>query len=242
VSDPIGWDGQGKTVSFIFQRNPTRAVAAATGTIYRVTVQDTTLLNTPTVEYWLDVVRGMWSGPHRFANNSAPQAIDSFNNTFITSIAGVPAKLWQSDPYATPSSTFVENGTQLTWSYLTSFLPDTDHMAELNMLETTITMGVDQNTSYPVNWLDQNGGILGSATIFIPAVVSVPAWGGVTWGAFTWGPARTSLFPRPVNWPRPVVFRRGQFAISGNSSANVKMGTVHCRYEELGYLQQSIVA
>src|SRR5262249_5339335 len=56
VSDPIGWDGQGKTVPFIFAGVPTRSVGAATGTMYRITVQDTQLFQSPFVEYWLDVV------------------------------------------------------------------------------------------------------------------------------------------------------------------------------------------
>src|SRR5262249_45616377 len=60
ISDPIGWDGQGKTLPFINMGVPSRSVGASNGTIYRIVMQDTTLLNSPFVEYWLDVVRGQW--------------------------------------------------------------------------------------------------------------------------------------------------------------------------------------
>src|SRR5262249_45301335 len=168
ISDPIGWDGQGKTTPFIFSGVPSRSVGACTGTMYRVTVQDTTLFNSPFVEYWFDVIRGQWTGPHTFQ----PQAIDAFNNTFIISAQGVPGKLWRSDPFVSSSSSFVENGTQLTWTYLTTFLPDTDQMNEVNFTETTITMGLDPNTNYPAVFLDANGFQLGSGTVFEPATTT----------------------------------------------------------------------
>jgi hypothetical protein len=238
ISDPIGWDGGGKTVPFIFSGEPSRVVGASTGTMYRVAVKDPTLLNAPFVEYWFDVVRGQWSGPHTFP----PQAIDAWNNTFITSSIGVPGKLWRSDPFITTFSSFVENGTQMTWSYVTTMLPDTDLMCELAMIETTITMGMDLNVNYPASFLDQNGQQLGSAAIFFPSAAALPLWGSAVWGAFQWGASPTSLFPRQVAWSAPVVFRRGQFAINGNSGSNVRLGTLHCRYEQLGYLQQGIAA
>ncbi len=242
VSDPIGWDGQGKTAPFINAANPNRTVAAATGTTFRVSVRDTTLFNNPLVEYWFDTTRGLWTGPHQFSNNTAPQAIGAWHNSFITSIKGVPGKLWRSDVFPTPNSSFTENGAQLTWQFTTTFLPDTEQMAENSIIETTINMAIDTNTSYPVNALDQNGGTLASATIFFPAASAGPIWGSSIWGAFTWGAPKTALFPRPVNWPVPVVFQKMQIGVSGNSSANVKIGVVHLRYEKLGYLQQGLVA
>jgi hypothetical protein len=238
ISDPLGWDGQGKTLPFLFSGVPSRVVAASTGTTYRVTVQDTTLLNAPFVEYWFDIIRGAWSGPH----TSACAAIGSYNNTFLVALRDVPAKLWQSDPFTRPSSTFVENGTQLTWRYTTSFFPDPDIMSELSMIETTITMGMDLNVNYPAAFLDPNGNALGSATVFMPAVASVATWGNFTWGAALWGQSPVALFPRPVNWSAPVVFRKAQFSIIGNSSLNVKLGALHGRYERLGYLQQGLAA
>src|SRR6266550_5661989 len=206
VSDPLGWDGQGKTLPFIMAKNPSRMVAAATGTAYRVSVTDASLGGAPTVEYWLDTVRGLWSGPHTFP----AQAIDSFNNTFIMSAAGVPGKLWRSDIFQSSSSTFIENGTQLQWNYTTSMMPDTDQMSENAMVETTLYMSPQPGVNYPVIALGPKGDVLGQGAINIPATLAPPLWGQVQWGSFQWASGAIGLLPRQIPWTAPVVGRRWQ--------------------------------
>jgi hypothetical protein len=236
VTDPIGWDGHGKVLPFIFSGTPSRVVGAATGTTYRLSIQDNTIIGAPFVDYWFDVVRGIWSGPHTFPAN----AIDAYKSAFVMSARGVNGKLWQADSQQNSSSTFIENGTQLQWKYTTSLLPDQDQMEESSMIETTLYLAMQSNVTYPIQALGSDGSIISQAQILLQGIQ--PLWGTAIWGGFVWGGVQGSLFPRPVPWPAPVVFRRMALSVNGPSDANVKLGAWHCRYERLGYLQQSLVA
>lgn len=236
VSDPVGIDGMGKTLPFIYSLVPSRMCAAANGVVYRVTTQDASLTGSPTVEYWYDMARQIWSGPH-----TLPAAcIATYNNTFIVAPSGILGSLWQSDYVQTSTSTFTENGTALQFDYFTCMLPDTDEMCENAMIETTIYMKLDPGATYLAQALNQNASVLTQANIVNPNAAVV--WGSFTWGQSLWGGAANNLFPRQVQWPIPVVFRRMQIAVHGFSSSSLRIGTLHMNYQKLGYLQQGLAA
>ncbi len=236
VSDPIGNDGMGKTLPFIYSNVPSRMCAAANGSIIRITTQDASLIGTPWVEYWYDMPRQIWSGPHTFPAS----CIAPYNNTFIVAPRDVPGTLWQSDYVQNATSTFTENGTPLTFTWTSCMLPDTNQMAEYAMIESTIYMGLAAGATYTILALDQNQAVLQQASV--SNVNAATVWGAFTWGSGIWGGAANNLFPRRVPWPEPVVFRRMQMQVQGTSGAAVRVGTMHLRYEQLGYLQQSDAA
>jgi hypothetical protein len=236
ITDPIGWDGYGKVLPFLNSGVPSRMMGAATGTYYRVTVQDVSLPGAPFVEYWFDIVRGKWSGPHTFP----AYTIDQYKNTFVLSAIGIPGKLWQSDTRQNAQSVFIENNVQMQFLSQTSLLPATDKMEENFMVETTIDMGMQSNAVYPVTVNGAAGDVIQQAQITLPSLN--PTWGTAVWGAFTWGATAGVLFPRPVAWSEPVVFQRMKLQISGPCDINVKLGAWRCRYQATGYLQQSMVA
>lgn len=242
VSDPIGVDGSGKTLPFIYAITPSRVAAAANGTVYRISVQDGSLPGSPFVEYWLDMTRGgqgqkgTWSGPHTFP----ARVIGAYNNTFIVAPQSADGKLFQSDYVQSATSTFEENSTPLSWTWTTSMLPDTDQMSECNMLETTLYMALSPGGTYAVTALNQDGVVLDSA--LVTATGQPTLWGAFQWGQAVWGGAAQSLFPRQANWTMPVVFRRMQISATGLSGAAVRVGKLHMRYEQLGYLQQVVAA
>jgi hypothetical protein len=251
VSEPIGIDGTGKTMPFILAFTPSRISAAANGVVYRVSVDDGSQINTPLVEYWLDFSReGIWSGPHNFPS----RVIKPYQNTFISapwSVAnggnGADATLWQSDYVQTSLSSYVENSAQLLWGWTTSMLPDTDQMAENAMIETTLYLGMAAGATYNIQAIDQNAAPIAAATVSNPGAASY--WGttttpppgvppAMTWGQAVWGGVSAVLYPKRVPWPYPVVFRRLAMYASGPSSRDVRVGTLHMRYEQLGYMQQ----
>lgn len=231
VSDPIGVDGMGKTLPFIYALIPSRIVAAANGLIYRVTVQDASLTGSPFVEYWYDMARQIWSGPHTF-----PAAcIAPYQNTFIVAPHDVTGSLWQSDYVKASTSTYTENGSPLQFNWTTSMLPDTNQMSENAMVETTVYMGIAAAATYSIFAQDQNQTILGFASVINANPATI--WGGFVWGTGVWSGGRNNLFPRRVNWTAPVVFRRMQISVQGLSADAVRIGTLQMRYEQLGYLQ-----
>jgi hypothetical protein len=253
VTDPIGWDGMGKVAPFLFAIAPSRICAAANGTLYRVTVQDGSLNGTPVVEYWFDFARGVWSGFHTFP----ARFIAEYQNTFIMASQLIDASLWQSDYLQSGSSIFREpnagnpsttNPPTMGFAWVTSMLPDPDVMAENSMIETTVYLAMDGQQQYSVQSLNQDGAAIAGTSI-INTAAAAAVWGatappGFVWGGpgVIWGGGHASLFPRPVNWPNPVVFRRMQIAVSGNCGPQLRIGSLHMRYEMLGYLQQGQAA
>ncbi len=232
ISDPIGYDGAGKALPFLFSVVPSRMCAACNGNVLRISVQDGSLVNSPNKEYWLDLVRKNWSGPHSFpASLIAP-----YGNTFIMSPIGVLASLWQSDVIQSSTSSFTENSVPLTWDWVTCMLPDTDQMAEYAMVESTIHMQLVGGLSpFTFFALDQNGNILD--TVSVTTTGGATVWGGFTWGAAVWGGAQNALFPRRLPWTKPIEFRRLQIRGTGQSALGVRISTLHMRYQKLGYLQ-----
>jgi len=152
----------------------------------------------------------------------------------------VQASLWRSDYVQGATSTFIENGVQLTFNWTTCMLPDTNKMSENAMVETTLYMAQAPGASYGIFALDQQGSVLQQATLTNTA--SPTRWGSFTWGAGTWGGGTSALFPRRIDWPKQVVFRRMQMFAQGNSDLAVRVGMLHMRYEQLGYIQQGAAA
>ena len=124
----------------------------------------------------------------------------------------------------------------MTFNWQTCMLPDTDEMAEYAMSETTIYMALAATGQvYLVSALDQDGNTLNSATLFQPG--SATLWGSFTWGSVPWGSQKTSLGPQSIPWSAPVQFRRVKVGVTGQSSLNFKISTMHLRYQQLGYMQ-----
>lgn len=231
VSEPIGNWGQGVTVPFIYAVVPSRVAAACAIGLLRVSVQNGYAGGNPTQEYWFDMSKGLWSGPHTFPAG----VIQPYNNTFIMAGYNVNAKLWQSDCVQSSTSTFVENGTQLSYTYRTSLLPNTGRMAENSVSETTVDLALDSsqpNTS--VIMTDGNGAVLASVLYGVGGSPTI--WGSFTWGAATWGGGASNVRPRRIDWPNPIVSSQFTLQVTGNAAAGIKIGKSYFRYEQLGYL------
>ncbi|MDE2471872.1 MAG: hypothetical protein KGL35_24890 [Bradyrhizobium sp.] len=232
VSDPIGHtgDGAGVTTPFINAVVPSRMSAAYNSGVYRVQVNNGATGTQQ--QWWYDFVRQIWSGPHtQQASLMAPYA-----GTFIVTLQAGEAQLFQSDSVQSTASSFVENGVPLSWVWATPMLPDTDEMAQIAIIETTLHMALVAGSTVTVSAQDQNGAYLDQVSV-TPAGAST-LWGAFNWGAAPWQGALNALFPKQLLWHFPLVFQRMGVTARGLSAAGIKIGRLHLRYQVLGYLQQ----
>jgi hypothetical protein len=235
VSDPIGNpdDGAGITVPFINALVPSRMCAAYNVGVYRVQVSNGTTASNPVPQqWWFDFTRKCWSGPHSQVAN----LMAAYAGTFLVTLTAAGAVLFRSDPVQNSASSFVENGTQLSWVFATPMLPDTDEMSEIAMIETTLHMALVTGNVVAIAAVDQNGSQLDQVTVTPSGAQTL--WGAFKWGQALWQGSLNALFPRRMSWHYPIVFRRMGITASGQSASGIKIGRLHLRYQVLGYLQQ----
>jgi hypothetical protein len=209
-------------------------VAACNGTTLRLTVQNGAVPGNPFQEYWYEIARKIWHGPHTFPASMIAQ----WNNTFVmTAQSDTTANLYQSDSVQSTTSSFTEPvgiGGPMSFTWYTSFMPDSQLMVYGNLNETTakVAYGVG-NPMFTVSCNNPDGAIFDTTTISNVGTVSV--WGTMIWGSSLWGGTGSSLGTRKVNWHGPIVFDRIQMKITGTSAQGIKLGDAYFRYEPLGY-------
>ena len=232
VSPVIGDRGRGFAVPFIYAITPSRICAASNVDIYRVTVQRGDTVDQPTQEWWYDLARGAWSGPHSFPAS----LIEPWRNTFVTTPTGIPASLWQTDGYANLNSAYTENGMALTWTYQPSPLPDTNEMAMNSIVQMTLDCAQASLSPITAVAADMSGTFLDQTTVDVPAP---PIWGEFNWGEALWGGSSTYQ-QLGVNWSKPLVFKQLNLSFTGTSNYNTKIGNVYIQYLILGYKLQRV--
>ena len=232
VAEPIGFQGQGVTVPFVYTAQPTRVCAACNGSLMRISTQNGSLPAQPQQDWWYDFSRNCWTGPHTF-----PAGIASpYQQTFIIAPISASHSLWQSDFVQYSTSTFTENGTAMQWEAQTSLLPDTDYLTNNCITESSIDMGLPPiNASVGVSFNDQNNSPIAQVAINPMHPGAVPAiWGTSVWGAFLWGGGgNTALAPYQIPWPIPIVFARGSLQANSNSALGFRLSTMRLRLQYL---------
>ena len=235
VSPPIGADGKGVSTPFIYCPNPSRVAAASNAKLLRVSVPTQSGLNQ---EFWLDIARQIWTGPHTLPANM----IEAYKNTFIEAPVELPNSLWQSDWFQSPGSVFSEAGLQLQWAWQTSLLPDAKTMQQYELHESILKFSCGGNST--ANAVDEGGDVIADANGNGQAVATIPpsgnssGWAGAQWaGSLFYGQAY-SLSPVQLQWPTTVVFSRLSLQITGASDSYTRIGALQLGYEALGYLPQ----
>lgn len=233
VSDPIGRNGDGITIPFYNSLSPSRAVGAFSNGVLRNQIQNGAATGSPQQEWWCDFVRdNIWSGPH----TTNVSTIAPYLNSFLLTIQGAGGKIFQSDPVQTSTSSFNENGKDLTYNFQTAFLPDTDAMAENCIVESTTYAALVTQSNIVITALNEAGKLLD--TVLISTGGQSTLWGSFTWGQAPWQGQVSPLAPRLHRWTKPLVFRRLTLAHAGMSAIGVKLGRMHLRYQMLGYVQE----
>ncbi len=227
ISDPVGFDGNGVTSPFSQTVVPSRINGSCNGSLYRVTTQNGAASGSPTQEFWYDVTRQIWSGPH----TSTASMIQPWRGTFIMAPVTVTAALYQSDPIQSNTSTYSEFGAALTWTWQTPLLPDTDEMTNVCMTESTLDIAFAPSGSVNCFFSDQNAAIIDSLTVSATGTATI--WGAFTWGVGLWGGSANALAPIRLAWHFPIVFARGSYMAQGSSAQQVRIGALHMRYQQL---------
>lgn len=234
VSNPVGDHGSGVTVPFIYAISPSRTVMVANADTLRVSVQNGNAIGQPQQEYWLDLTRKTWNGPHSFPAS----LIQPWGATFLMTPLGVTASLWQSDATPSVSSVYTENGTALSWIFTPVLLPDHGDMVMHDLCETTFAANYPPQTQVTVIALDEGGDVLD--TVFMAGSgATATVWGSFVWGQAPWLGGAGFFQQRRVAWHVPIVWKQGTIQVNGGSLNGLILGNFYLKFQQLGYLLES---
>ncbi|PWT78213.1 MAG: hypothetical protein C5B60_01495 [Chloroflexi bacterium] len=237
VSDPIGFAGQGVAVPFIASVQPTRMAAACNGQVIRIATQNGSVQGNPIQDWCLDIVRGIWHGPHTFAHSLlTPWTNLSGNNVFVNTSPTL-AGLWLSNLVPNSSSGYVENGANYQCIVQSALMPDRPTLSELACGKAIFYQGYGAgNTAYNVSMLDQDSNVIDSCNLQYTAVQTL--WDQFTWGSGVWLGTSANLRATEIAWHFPLVFDRMSIRISVQAAAGLRLASVILDIEELGYTAQ----
>lgn len=237
ITDPIGQDGEGVVVPFLYAISPSRMTSAFNQGVLRLSVKNGKDPNQATQEYWLDFTRKIWTGPHTFpAAQIAPMQLAT--NSFIVAGVGINAKLFQSDVTPSVNAGFTENGVALSWQWLTCLLPDNEDMSENAVVESAIAMMLSPGSAVTVLASDELGNILAQVVISGPAG-SPELWDVAQWDVAIWDGASGIYQQYPIPWPQVLVFKQMQIQVNGMSMLGMSIGNCYYRVEHLEFQMQA---
>lgn len=238
VSDPIGQDGNGVVGPFLDVTNPpltgdapaSRMCAAANGRTVRITVPTGT---GTFAEYWYDLIRNAWTGPH----TSTAMQIANWTSTFVLAPtqAAEMVRIYRSDDVQDPGDSYVEYGQALTWAWEPSLMPDSGQMAENVIIESALMVALQPTELIRVMFLNEVGAPLDGVTVngyVIPTV----NWGSGYFDQTLVGPDNGAIRQRLLPWSKPLVFKQGTVNLRGLSSSTIIIGNLYLRYQITGYV------
>lgn len=206
-------------IPFIFAANPSRVSACYNNSVYRICTQNNNANGSPYQEYWLDYNRNGWTGPHSFRQD---MAVPYLGTTIIFNSAVTPA-LFTSDIVQGGTSTFIENGSPLSYLYQTAPLADDGGLYEGSATLSVIDLVLPNNgASYTFTAVDVAHGILASGVITSSLTNSL--WGTLTWGLGLWQYTTYGMERYNIPWNNSLVFSRLIVMSVGASLAGFKIG------------------
>lgn len=221
-------------IPFIYSVTPTRVAAAFNADTYRICVQNGAVSGSPYQDYWYSIRYRGWTGPHTFKYDIAVP----LSNDFVLGSNDLPGGMWNSfsvQGHNGTGSSFVENGTQLTWNYTTSPMTDLDNIYANSANRTTLELALPSlGQTYNLVAQNENGNLLASAAIMQGSNSST--WGQFNWGQANWGASTSGLVPITIPWDQAVVFNKLSVIVVGASSLGFKIGSLHLGYKRLNYL------
>jgi hypothetical protein len=236
LSHTPGNDGAADVqVPFQNATTPSRIAASFSGNIFRVCVATIIQGVQQTNDYWFDIRRKRWNGPHTFTYDCLAQ----FGNNFVVSGIDHGAALFVSQSLPQIGSVYSDNGVQLISHERSSSFPKTGRMAEVQVVESTQEFASSGSAvNYNITALDDQGNTLNSTFIMTPAA-------GITWGGgHLWGDgslwSSSAKVPHVYNipWTIPLVFQKMALDITATSSNSLSIGTFFARYQDTGYTNQ----
>ena len=204
--------------------------AACNAKVARITVQNSIAIGFPFEEYWYDLPRKIFTGPHTFT----AAVIAAFGPTFVVAPVADQSHLYQSDVFLSASPVYTELGVALSYTYQPVLLPDTGAMAQSAMIETTIMCDLPSGAQMTIVAEDEQSQVLNQITLTSVAPQAA-VWGLFTWGAQNWG-SIAGVAQRRIAWTEPLVFKQIAIQANGVSQNGIRIGNLYLKYEKLGYL------
>jgi hypothetical protein len=219
-------------VPFQNATTPSRIAASFSGNIYRVCLATSIQGVAQTNDYWYDIRRKRWNGPHSFSYDCASQ----FGNGFILSGAAHGAALFEGPSLNTPSSVYSDNGTAIQVHLRSSTFPKTQQMAEVQVVESTIEFAASgASVNYSITGLDDQGNTIDATFVATPAA-GITWGGGAVWGGGAiWTSAQAIPHVYNIPWTVPLVFQKMALDVMAPASSGVSIGTFFARYQNTGY-------
>lgn len=241
VTQPIGAFGKGVSVPFIFAQYPSRMCAAYNQNTLRVSCQRGDVYGTPWQEFTFDFEQKEWAGPHTFpASVIAGYTADKVG--FILAAQGVNGSLFFHSMVPVETSSYVENGAALNWTWETTLLPDNARLMMNRMLDTLLMLLQPAGAFVTVTFLDEGGNIVDQVPVTNTSTVNNPIWGNVTWGSFLWGAIPQFLKQYRVPWEFPLIFKQATVRIQASSQPVQAIGNLYMGYQILGYPLEDAMA
>lgn len=220
-------------VPFQNTTQPSRIAASFSGNIYRICVPTLIQGQQQTNDYWYDIRRKRWTGPHTFTYDCAGQ----YGSAFVLSSASQGAALFVSTTIPTSNSAYTDAGSAIVAHLRSANFPKTGHMQEVQVVESTIEVA---STGAAVNFnltaLDEQGGTLG--TTYVQTAASGSLWGTLVWGAGNWSSNTSIPGVYSIPWPAALVFQKMSIDVTVTPVNEVQIGTFFARYQDAGYTNQ----
>lgn len=200
---------------------PSRVAAAFSGGVYRIGGLFLQAGVAVQRDYWYDLTRKLWVGPHTLSYDNLIDLADNF----LATSAVAPAQLQQTNIRPGPTDTYTENGAALSYVSNSTLLPEqAGTLEEKSVAETALFMAYLAPTTVTVELDDPTG-----------AAISIP--GGLSASVTLTTPLFGQIQPtnREIAWAGPVTFVRGAIKISGPSSNGLLLGPFFMRTISLGY-------
>lgn len=242
-SRTIKFDGNGNgalqepntdlSTPFVFMLNRTRCSAGYNNSIYRISVTNGNKPNQPLEEYWYDLKRKGWTGPHTFVQNFCTAYLD----TFVCFRAGSNGAFYLSDVTQSLSSNFVEDSNRLTWNMQVAPMRDDGGAFQGSAVVTVQDLNLPNlGDTYTFVASDVANGVLATATIQDTTASNI--WGIMLWGQGMWGAAKYGLDRYNIDWDDSLQFSRLVYQASGNSSLGFKIGKFVVTYQPTGFVKK----
>lgn len=210
-----------------------RISASFAGNIYRVCVPTLIQGIQQTNDYWYDIRRKRWTGPHSFAYDCASQ----YGESFVLSSASQGAALFVSTTIPSSNSSYLDAGAPFMCHLRSSDFPKTGHMQQIQVVESTIELGATGNPIvFNLTALnDQNNTI---TSTFVKTPSSGAVWNAFQWGQANWSSNANIAHVYSVPWPIALVFQKMSLDVTVTPVNEILIGTFFARYQDAGYTNQ----
>ncbi|WP_322040101.1 hypothetical protein [Burkholderia diffusa] len=220
-------------VPFQNTTQPSRISASFAGNVYRTCVPTLIQGQQQTNDYWYDIRRKRWTGPHSFVYDCASQ----YGEAFVLSSSTQGAALFVSTTIPSSNSSYLDAGTAFLSHLRSSDFPKTGHMQQLQVVESTLELGsTGAQVVFNLTALSDQNNTIASAYVKTPAQGTV--WGAFTWGQVNWSSNTSIPHVYTVPWPIALVFQKMSLDVTVTPTNEIQIGTFYARYQDAGYTNQ----